>query len=352
MVERRFGLPSATAKEQVQKQQVPAPTETVQPLPAGQAGRATAAEVGITDVDPLRFFVIGDHGGIMDPNPQNAVSNAMQAAVAAGQTPALVYSVGDWVYFNGDPADWPSQFYEPYGHLVVPMVGIPGNHDGDTSDNPSRLPLDGWMANLCSSSPALPAGAEEYNRDTQTQPWCDWTLQLQTVTVIGVYSNVPAGGHLEPTQVAWLTAELSAADTGKPVIVALHHPPYSCDQFHGGSASMGALLDGAFEASRRSPELVLTGHVHDYQRFSRTFNGQQIAYIVIGNSGYHNLHKLAADATPGTVLMPGVSFEYGDDSEWGYLSLVISGGKINGTYSGVAQDGSVTPNKDSFVAGH
>jgi hypothetical protein len=349
MTERRFGIASATAREQIQKHQVPAPTEGVQPLPPGSGGRATPAGVGITENDPLKLFVIGDHGGIMDPNPQNAVSNAMQAAVAAGQAPAFVYSVGDWVYFNGDAADWPSQFYEPYAHLNVPMVGIPGNHDGDTSDDPSRQPLDAWMANLCSGAPTLSSGAEEYERDTETQPWCDWTLQLQALTVIGVYTNVPSGGHLEQSQIEWLTGELEAADAAKPVIVALHHPPYSCDQHHGGSQAMGAALDGAFLASKRCPELVLTGHVHDYQRFSRTYSGRQITYVVIGNSGYHNLHLLATDAKPGEELAPGVIFEYGDDSEWGFLSLAVSGTTISGEYTGVAKDGTTTPKKDSFL---
>ena len=76
MAPRRVGLPSdVTAQEQLQHERFPA--EGVQPLPAGQGGRASGEDVGIEDTNPITFLVIGDHGGILDPDPQNAVSNAM-----------------------------------------------------------------------------------------------------------------------------------------------------------------------------------------------------------------------------------------------------------------------------------
>jgi membrane-associated phospholipid phosphatase len=49
------------------------------------------------------------------------------------------------------------------------------------------------------------------------------------VTIVGLYTNVPSGGHLEQTQIDWLTGELRDADPKLPLIVCLHHPPYSVD---------------------------------------------------------------------------------------------------------------------------
>jgi len=221
---RRIGLPSQVkAADQLQRSRQPA--AGIQPLPAGQGGRAGGSAVGISDSTPITLLVIGDHGGIKDPDPQNAVSNAMQARAAQSPQPAFVYTVGDVVYFNGDATEYTPQFYEAYGHLQLPIVGIPGNHDGDTTDDPSRLPLDTFMANFCAATPELPVGNEEYNRDVETQPYCDWTLALSAVTIVGIYTNVPDGGHLEQSQIDWLTGELSAAPTDRPLIVTLHHPP-------------------------------------------------------------------------------------------------------------------------------
>jgi hypothetical protein len=330
----------------------------VQPLPPGAGGRATADQVGIKDADPITFYVIGDHGGVVAPSPQNAVSYAMQKQ---GASPAFVYSVGDWVYFGGDEGGWDVQVYEPYAHLNVPLVGIPGNHDdqygGNPPYDPKRGPLDGWMANMCTPKPEVPPADPqfEYGRHTQTEPYCDWTLELKAATIVGLYSNVPSGGHLEQTQIDWLTAELSAAPTDRPLIVTLHHPPYSVDAHHGGSQKMGAALDAAFNGAKRWPELVLAGHVHDFQCFTRQAPAKSVRYVVIGNSGYHNLHQLAPDATVGKDLGGGVIFEYGDAAEYGFLALTVGGGTIAGEYIGVApgtmpdgSDARVTANKFKF----
>jgi hypothetical protein len=347
---RRFGLPSnVTAAEQLQK--LPIPAARVMPLPDGAPGRASGLDVGIEGpTDNVTLLVIGDHGGIVDPGPQNAVSNAMQTRAAQDPIPTAVYSVGDIVYFFGDVTKYGPQFYEAYAHLQLPIVAIPGNHDGDTLDDPSRTPLDTFMANFCAPAPKLPPGNEEYNRDVETQPYCDWTLTLDAATIVGIYTNVPSHGHLEQSQTDWLSSELKAAPADRPLIVALHHPPYSIDLMHGGSKPMGDALDAAFASAGRTPELVLSGHVHNYQRFTRTIGQKQIQYIVIGNSGYHNLHHLAHDAVPGLQLGD-VVFNYGDDRRWGFLELTIGANKIAGAYTAVTADGATAPQADTFQIG-
>lgn len=324
---RNVGIVERSAAEMLQNDRHPTFGPGVQPLPNGQPGRAKPSDVGIEDKASLTFAVVGDSGGINDPSRQAAVARAL-----AGEKIDFVYHVGDVVYFNGDAAQYGPQFYEPYAHVVAPFVGIPGNHDGDTTDDPSRQPLDTFMANFCAHAAALPSGLEEYGRDVQTQPWCDWTLELQGATIVGLYSNVPSGGHLYPSQVQWLQSEVAAASRAIPLVVALHHPPYSVDAHHGGSKAMGSALDAAFSAARRFPELVLSGHVHDYQRFTRTSAGVGTSYVVLGNSGYHNLHRLAPGAQAGTELAPGVTFEDGDDSSFGYLLVTTTQAGLGCSY--------------------
>jgi acid phosphatase type 7 len=354
-MDRATGMGSVTAAEQLQ---ISHPHGTIQPLPEGSPGRAKAADVGIKDSASSSFFAIGDSGGVKAPGPQNAVSYAMQKAPAP--SPAFVYTVGDIVYFYGEEEEYPHQFYEAYAHVKHPIVGHPGNHDGDHDPlkPPPPKPLAGFMANFCAKTPAIPACDPhfEFGRHTQTQPYCDWTLLLEAVTIVGLYSNVPSGGHLEKSQLEWLTKELAEAPKDRPLIVSLHHPPYSVDSHHGGSKKMGDLLDGAFAAAARAPEMVMSGHVHDYQRFSRTYGGKKITYLVIGNSGYHNLHRFAKDAKAGEEIESGVTFEYGEDRKYGFVRLTVSGGKISGEFTGVrpgtmpdGSDATVTPAEDTFT---
>ncbi len=322
------------------------------PLPAGTPGTASGAHVGIKEASPLTFIVMGDHGGVSDPNPQKAVA----AALALETSARFIYSVGDLVYFNGDPAQYPVQFYEPYANLHLPIVGVPGNHDGDSSDGVTGSGIASFMANLCTPAPGLPPGDPdgEYGRDTQTQPYCDWTLALDAVTIIGLWSNVPSGGHLTASQVAYLTAQVKAANTTRPLIVVAHHPCYSVDAYHGGSVRMGSYLDGAFTAAGRWPDLVLAGHVHDYQRFTRTIPTGSVTYIVSGNGGYHNLHSIASDYQPGMQVASDVVVDYADASEYGYLVLTVDGTSISGEYVGVTPGSAsnlpptVTRGKDAF----
>ena len=356
---RLLGVAPRTAVQQLQKS---FPPEVVQPLPQPyKPGRIGPDAVGITDPgDPLSFFVLGDVGGIKTPGPQNAVSSAMEARQGEA---AFALIVGDIVYFNGQEfgnvpgqqTGYMDQFYEAYGHFVKPILAFPGNHDGDPQ--PGDTSLSGFMSNFCDTTPSNPRSDPqlEFGRHTQTLPYCEWTLNLTALTIIAVYSNVPSGGHLEPEQQDRLTQELKDTDPNKPLILGLHHPPYSVDAHHGGSQQMGDLLDKAFIDSGRTPDMVLSGHVHDYQRFTRTINGKAVPYIVSGNGGYHNLHRFAPGATQGQSIAPDVVFEFGDSSQYGFMKLTVTGGKISGEYVGVkpgtmpdGSDATITPAVDTF----
>jgi hypothetical protein len=93
--------------------------------------------------------------------------------------------------------------------------------------------------------------------------------------------------------------------------------------------------------------MVLSGHVHDYQRFSRAAplpggaGTKQIPYIVCGAGGYHNLHPLAADvgALPWQTPDPTVRLEAAIDNAYGFLTLTINGGVIHGLYTAVDRNG-------------
>jgi len=77
------------------------------------------------------------------------------------------------------------------------------------------------------------------------------------------------------------------------VIIAAHHPPFTGGSTHGGSPLMLQDIDDACQAAGVWPHAVLSGHSHNYQRFTRTVNGLQIPYLVAGCGGHAPLDKMS-----------------------------------------------------------
>ena len=254
----------------------------------------------------LVFHAIGDSGGIHGDDMQTAVAEAMEQQYHSGAgaaRPSFLFHLGDVVYFNGQSELYGAQFYEPYQYYPGPIFAIPGNHDGDTrvrsGDTPDSEPsLFGFMENFCAPQPHQISAY----RNTMTQPYVYWTLDAPMLTIIGLYSNVEgtldARGTFE--QQRWFEQELAAA--GKKdafILIAVHHPPYSLDKTHGGYADIAQALDSAMANTGVMPHAVLSGHVHNMQRFTRKVNNREIPYVIDGRGGYANterlVHKLQKD---------------------------------------------------------
>ena len=249
----------------------------------------------------LVFHSIGDSGGIHGDDIQVAVAEAMEHQCKSAPPearPAFLYHLGDVVYFNGQSEFYGSQFYEPYQYYPGPIFAIPGNHDGDTrvrkGDEPDTEPsLYGFVENFCAPQPHQISAY----RATMTQPYVYWTLEAPMVTIIGLYSNVEgtldARGTYE--QQRWFEDQLEAAGRKDGfILIAVHHPPYSLDNTHGGYADIAHALDQAMASKNVYPHAILSGHVHNMQRFARRLdNGRTIPYVIDGRGGYANTPRLA-----------------------------------------------------------
>jgi hypothetical protein len=157
-----------------------------------------------------------------------------------------------------------------------------------------------------------------------------WTLVTPFATIVGVYTNVPEGGSIDSTQQQWVTNEFATAPTYRALILALHHPIYSFDVFHSRSSKMADVLENAIRDTGRVPNLVLSGHVHDYQLIEQAIApGGPTPFIVTGNGGYHNLH--AVHSTPGDKAPDtGAVLKYAAAKSWGFMTLTIDSTKISG----------------------
>ncbi|HLY26377.1 MAG TPA: hypothetical protein VKQ72_08565, partial [Aggregatilineales bacterium] len=107
----------------------------------------------------------------------------------------------------------------------------------------------------------------------------------------------------------------------------------------------------AINDSRRLPNLVLTGHVHNYQRIERNLiDGTATPFLVVGNGGYFHLHGMNAD--DGTVDdQTGAKLIMSDHHNHGYLTLAVDAHSISGSLTSVATDGSISKNTDQFSYG-
>ena len=297
----------------------------------------------------LTFHVVGDTGGVKNPDSQRHVAAAMKTDLnlPVEQRPVFFYHLGDVVYYNGEYSQYYDQFYEPYDHYDAPIFSIPGNHDGDPIDA-TQTSLDGWIAYFMTATPHVDPASQDAPRVTISQPNVYFSLLTPFATIIGAYSNVPEHGSVDSVQQQWLTNEFATAPKDKALLVAVHHPVYSFDDHHSGSPRMADFIQHAINDSRRLPNLVLTAHVHNYQRIERSLvDGVKTPFLVLGMGGSYHLHGMNAD--PGaTDSATGASLIAGDHSHYGYATLTIDANTISGSVTTVNTDGSVNAPSDPF----
>jgi hypothetical protein len=123
-------------------------------------------------------------------------------------------------------------------------------------------------------------------------------------------------------------------------MVALHHPVYSADNYHSGSTAMKDVIEKAATKAGRVPDMVVAGHVHDYQRLTHEQDGVQRPYLITGAGGYPNLHSV--QKVNGERMVPPVVFTdkdgaqvtlnaYSDDHH-GFLRVDVTADTFTGRY--------------------
>lgn len=351
--------PISAAKLQVQATGIQLPHYPFQPLPAPNgpppyrfdlSELLPAADINAIKNGTLVFHTVGDTGDHRGQQQDFVAEMMTQDAqtLPANRQPAFFYHLGDVVYFAGDISMYGDNFYQTYKDYPCFIVAIPGNHDCQPDDpqdgpvDPNKVPLDGWVQNFMSKNPgqlgSLKTGADRTQMDL---PNVYWTFTTPWATILGLFSNVgETQGEIHQDQIDWFQGELTAADPNLALIVTVHHPPFSGDVEHSGSSVVDTVLMSAFKATKRYPNLILSGHVHNYQRFTNVVQGPkgqlQIPYVVAGAGGYTNLGKLQKvnGAFPKAPLSvsSSLTLEQYDQDNFGFLRIEVSKTQILGTY--------------------
>ena len=296
------------------------------------------------------FHSVGDTGSTKGPTEQNLVADKLANDFASEPDdifPSFLFHLGDVVYSFGEGRYYYDQFYDAYRNYPAPILAIPGNHDGLVYKGDSLKTLEAFLRNFVTAKPQLADDAMGLRRTTMTQPGVYFVFDAPYVTIIGLYSNVledpgiissQAGKYtlLNDDQLKFLTAQLTRVkDSGQAVIVAVHHPPYTGGSAHKASPAMLDDMDACCKKANFWPHVFLSGHAHNYQRFTRTVGKFDVPYIVCGNSG-HNVTRLTkkgstALRTPNKVNNE-LIFENYDDTNYGYLRITCDSETIRVEY--------------------
>jgi hypothetical protein len=342
---------------QKQVQPIPAPRNTT---PLNLSDFLTPdIMAAIKQAQKIVFHAVGDTGAAKVSRSEtvataigheSAVADAMAADVQNGGAvgPAFFFHLGDVIYNFGEGQYYYDQFYEPFRAYDRPIFAIPGNHDGmvfgPNASRPQVPTLQAFLGNFCAPKPGTSADSGGLVRSVMTQPGVYFSLDAPYVSIIALYSNVLDGPGvissqgkkfpIDDNQLSFLTSELKRLKPKREagqcaVVLAVHHPPLSADAKHGGSTGVQADLDACCKSAGLWPDLVLSGHAHLYQRFTRTNpNGKKTPYLVSGSGGYA--------ATPPMENIPKVPFTTGDQTleikpivEFGYLTIEVDSNQIS-----------------------
>lgn len=349
-----------------------------------------AAEAAITGAGQIVFHALGDTGNTTSATAENTVTDKLVSDFAEeqpGAAPAFCYNLGDVVYSFGEAAYYYDQFYDPYRNYPAPIFAIPGNHDGMVAPNSTTPSLQAFLANFCDHADKAFHRTPEAGHLARTagkQPGVYFTLEAPFVRILGLYSNcledpgvISSQKHssrpypgLSDVQLDYLQAALKrikAEQYPGAVLIAVHHPPYvavtetlaggNTAGKHYGSPLMLADIDAACAAIGVWPHAVLSGHAHNYQRFTRHWDGRETPYVICGNGGHAHarLTKKGAPALRTPAVQDPLSngedqvvFESYDDQEYGYLRIIVNATQLRIEYH-PASDGEAAKTPDDFV---
>jgi hypothetical protein len=362
---------------------LPEPRLTLEAVFGGIAGAspdaktaAAATRARIEKAGQIVFHAHGDCGSTKSVMSQNLVVDKMIGDFQEAdpiEIPQFQLMLGDVVYSFGEAKYYYDQFYEPYRDYPAPILAAAGNHDGMVSPLAHAKSLSAFLRNFCADAFVVTPEALGLSRTAQIQPGVFFTLEAPFVRIVVLYSNtledpgviadgVVAGSKIGDSQLKFLKTALGRVKQDKftgALLFADHHPPYTYGH-HGWSAGMLSQIDDVCTETGVWPHAFLSGHAHNYQRFTRTRNqdGTEIPYVVCGNGGHSPLQRLAKSGgqtmrapqvvQKATARDDQVVIENYDDQNYGYLRVIATDTQLRIEFH-PASDGRGTKAPDDSV---
>jgi 3',5'-cyclic AMP phosphodiesterase CpdA len=193
---------------------------------------------------------------------------AVDSINAERPAPEVVLATGDLTN-DGQQAET-DELIRQLDRLEVPVLVLPGNHDDRQQ---LRVAFD--------------------------HPWASpdhlsWSVDVGELRIIGLDTQRPGaiGGVFDTEREVWLTGALAeAATTGRPTMIAMHHPPFDTgipwmdDDMFPGADRFAALIAASPHVGR-----IVCGHIHRPV--------QSVVAGVLTTVGLSTVHHVALNLEP------------------------------------------------------
>ena len=87
---------------------------------------------------------------------------------------------------------------------------------------------------------------------------------------------------------------------------------------------MLADIDSACTAAGVWPHAVISGHVHNYERFTRTVSKLTIPYVIAGCGGHTPLSTMRGTFRTPFKIDSTLTLESYDETDFGYLRIIVT----------------------------
>ncbi|XP_043701758.1 purple acid phosphatase 22-like [Telopea speciosissima] len=220
---------------------------------------------------PIEFAIVGDLG-------QTEWTASTLAHVGEADYDVLLLP-GDISYADTQQPLWDSfgRFVQPYASRRPWMV-TQGNHEVETYPIFEHKPFKAYNARW-----RMPF--EESGSTSNLYYSFDVAAGVHII-MLGSYTDFNA----DSDQYKWLQADLANVDRVQTpwLVVLLHAPWYNTNTAHEGEGeSMRKAMEGLLYQAR--VDIVFTGHVHAYERFTRIYNNKinqcGPVHVTIGDGG-------------------------------------------------------------------
>lgn len=287
---------------------------------AGNVGRSAANtftyDGGTTTADPV-IIGAGDIAGCGSSDGDDET-----AAVLAANPDALVFTLGDLAYPNGQPSEYADCYHPTWGAHKARTRPSPGGHDLEAvAGGPS--PGTGYRDYFREQLEPFGPTATDLTKLYYSYDIGSWHVVMLNA---GCYYELPNCSPAAMEQ--WFRDDLDAHQASCTVAM-WHDPRFSSGSIHGDQSFVQPLWSIAYE---KGVDVVLNGHEHDYERFApMDANGVAdptygVRQFVVGTGGYY-LYGLGSRRATSEVW---------DNSTYGVLKMTLRPGAYDWQFLPIA----------------